>query len=228
MERLGRNELKIAKKIEEFKKLADNLLERLNKSRGKMLEIKIPEYSLKKIDGYTTSAVSYLTYLAGAGAAGVATGFAVYGGVMALGTASTGTVISALSGAAATKATLAAIGGGSIAAGGGGIALGTTILSGVSIAPVFVFAGWAYDKCAEEALRNARATKEQINSAIQKIEKRKDFFEKSEKYARSINQIISSLSVELGGYFDHLVSVSKVIEEAEKLNDDLKKRNLMK
>lgn len=46
---------------------------------------------------------------------------------MALGTASTGTAIFALSGAAATNATLAALGGGSLAAEGGEIALGTTI-----------------------------------------------------------------------------------------------------
>lgn len=49
-------------------------------------------------------------------------------GVMAWGTASTGTAISALSGAAATNATLAALGGGSIATGGGGIAAGTALL----------------------------------------------------------------------------------------------------
>lgn len=44
------------------------------------------------------------------------------------GTASTGTAISALSGAAADSAILAYIGGGALAAGGGGTALGSTIL----------------------------------------------------------------------------------------------------
>jgi hypothetical protein len=51
------------------------------------------------------------------------TGWAVYGGVMQLGAASTGTLISSLSGAAATNATLAWLGGGSLAAGGGWIRL---------------------------------------------------------------------------------------------------------
>lgn len=45
------------------------------------------------------------------------------------GTASTGTAISALSGAAATKAALAWLGGGAIAAGGGGMAAGNALLA---------------------------------------------------------------------------------------------------
>ena len=49
--------------------------------------------------------------------------------VSAYGTASTGTAISGLSGAAATNATLAWFGGGSVAAGGGGVAVGTAVLA---------------------------------------------------------------------------------------------------
>jgi hypothetical protein len=52
-------------------------------------------------------------------------------GMLYLGTASTGTAISTLSGAAATNAALAALGGGSIATGGGGIAAGTALLGTV-------------------------------------------------------------------------------------------------
>ena len=48
----------------------------------------------------------------------------------AWGTASTGTAIATLSGAAATNASLALLGGGTLAAGGGGVALGTAVLSG--------------------------------------------------------------------------------------------------
>jgi len=46
--------------------------------------------------------------------------------------ASTGTAISSLSGAAATNAALAWLGGGTLAAGGGGVAAGTTIVAAVS------------------------------------------------------------------------------------------------
>lgn len=45
------------------------------------------------------------------------------------GTASTGTAISALSGAAATNAALAWLGGGALAAGGGGMAAGQALLA---------------------------------------------------------------------------------------------------
>ena len=55
--------------------------------------------------------------------------------------ASTGTAISSLSGAAATNATLAWLGGGSLAAGGGGMAAGTVVLAGVAVVPALVVGG---------------------------------------------------------------------------------------
>ena len=76
--------------------------------------------------------------LAFANVMGVGAGAALSTGAMSLvatfGTASTGTAISSLSGAAATNATLAWFGGGSIAAGGGGVAMGTVVLSGGTLA----------------------------------------------------------------------------------------------
>ena len=66
-------------------------------------------------------------------AAAMGTPTFVTGTVSALATASTGTAISTLSGAAATNATLAWLGGGSLATGGGGVAVGATVLSGLTI-----------------------------------------------------------------------------------------------
>lgn len=74
---------------------------------------------------------------AGAGAAGAGLGVAVVtmgptvamGVATTFGVASTGTAISALSGAAATNAALAWLGGGALAAGGGGMAAGETFLA---------------------------------------------------------------------------------------------------
>ena len=77
-----------------------------------------------------------------ASAVGIGVGSIATLGTMAAigtwGTASTGTAIATLSGAAYTNAILAWIGGGSIAAGGGGVALGTTILSGGTIVVAIV------------------------------------------------------------------------------------------
>lgn len=74
---------------------------------------------------------------AGAGAAGAGLGVAVVtmgptvamGVATTFGVASTGTAISALSGAAATNAALAWLGGGALAAGGGGMAAGEAFLA---------------------------------------------------------------------------------------------------
>jgi hypothetical protein len=56
----------------------------------------------------------------------------VTGAVTALATASTGTAISALSGAAASNAVLAWLGGGAIAAGGGGVVAGEAVLASLT------------------------------------------------------------------------------------------------
>lgn len=84
-----------------------------------------------------------------AGGIGAATGAlasaATLGLVATLGTASTGTAIAGLSGAAATNATLAWIGGGSLAAGGGGVAAGSAIMTGgVAVIVIGVGAGIMY------------------------------------------------------------------------------------
>lgn len=98
-----------------------------------------------------------------AGAAGVTavlgTPALVTGAVGALATASTGTAISGLSGVAASNATLAWLGGGSLAAGGGGMAAGaaalTTITAGatgvVALLSVGTIASAHYSKKLTEA-----------------------------------------------------------------------------
>lgn len=81
----------------------------------------------------------------GAAAGAAVGGVAAYGAFVAaasLGTASTGVAISTLSGVAATNATLALLGGGTLAAGGAGVAGGTMVLAGIVAAPAAIlFAG---------------------------------------------------------------------------------------
>ena len=85
--------------------------------------------------------------LGAAAVSGVAASIALAGvptattaAVGAFAAASTGTAISSLSGAAATNATLAWLGGGSLAAGGGGMAAGAAVLSTITYATTGVFA----------------------------------------------------------------------------------------
>ena len=83
--------------------------------------------------------VNFAGSLAGGAVAGTAGGalaaFGAYGAAQALAVASTGTAISTLSGAAATNATLAFFGGGSLATGGLGMAGGTAVLGGLVAGP---------------------------------------------------------------------------------------------
>lgn len=90
-------------------------------------------------------------------AAGALTAIGAYGGVMSFGAASTGTAIASLSGAAATNATLAFLGGGTLAAGGLGIAGGTMVLGGLVAGPALAVLGFTLSSKASANLDNARS-----------------------------------------------------------------------
>ena len=89
---------------------------------------------MKKIDMQASDALKTMGVAGGFGAVALAgTPVLVTNAVMAIGAASTGTAISSLSGVAATNATLAWLGGGSLAAGGGGMAAGAAVLTGITV-----------------------------------------------------------------------------------------------
>lgn len=221
LEMLGRKELDIGKSLGEFKILADKLLQQLNAGRQHKLEIHIPKHELQRIENYSYTAVGVLGSVAGAGVAGAAAGFAVYGGVMTLGAASTGTAISALSGAAATKATMAAIGGGSLATGGLGIAGGTAILGAAVAAPVLAIAGWAYNSHGEEALRNAHKADREVNAAVEKLAQAIKQLAATEGYARKIKQALLSIYDQFSLYFYSLKDIDNFLEDVKGRNADI-------
>lgn len=80
---------------------------------------------------------------------GYATAAGMYTAVTIFCSASTGTAISSLSGIAAKNAALAWFGGGAISVGGGGIALGTTVLGVVALAPALFIFGLSRKSSAE-------------------------------------------------------------------------------
>lgn len=155
----------------------------------------------------------------GAGVGGAAAAYAVYGGVMALAAASTGTPIAALSGVAAYNATLAAIGGGSLAAGGFGMAGGAAILGGVVAAPILAIAGWAYASHAEKALEHAYTTQEQVNDAIEKMELAKTQFRRTRSYVRQIHAATEDIYSVFKKYFSHLKEMNDFIERGGNLDE---------
>ena len=105
------------------------------------------------------SMATFAGSLAGGAVAGTAGGalaaFGAYGAAQALACASTGTAIASLSGAAATNATLAFFGGGSLAAGGLGMAGGTAVLGGLVAGPALMVMGFVAGHAAKKDLEKA-------------------------------------------------------------------------
>lgn len=101
---------------------------------------------------------------------GAALAFGAYNGTMLLATASTGTAISSLGGVAATNATLAWLGGGSLAAGGYGMAGGMMVLGGIVAGPALAIFGHVLGNKGEEALNKARSNMEQARTISEQAE----------------------------------------------------------
>ncbi|WP_047976353.1 hypothetical protein [Muribacter muris] len=172
IESVGNLRLHIGGRVKELKEMAEKLQEKLKLiSSEKTFNFNISNIKLKRIDAFGLSVAEFTTGIASGAIAGGVAAYAAYGGTMALATASTGTAISSLAGAAATKATLASLGGGSLAAGGFGIAGGTALLGGVVAAPIIAIAAWTYASNAEENLSKARQYKRDAENAIEKMEK---------------------------------------------------------
>ena len=104
-------------------------------------------------------AASFMGGAVAGGVGGAVAAFGAYGAATTLATASTGTAIASLNGAAATNATLAFFGGGSLAAGGLGMAGGTAVLGGLVAGPALMVMGLITGAKASANLDNAYANK---------------------------------------------------------------------
>lgn len=108
------------------------------------------------------------------GAAGIAggalTAFGAYSAASALATASTGTAISTLSGIAASNATLAFFGGGSLAVGGMGIAGGMAVLGGLVTGPALLVMGMIVGAKAGKNLEEAKTRAAQTDQYCEEME----------------------------------------------------------
>ena len=150
---------------------------------------------------------------AGTLGAGALAGLATYGSVGLLGTASTGTAIGTLSGAAATNATLAWLGGGSLATGGMGMAGGKVVLGGIVAAPVLLVGGLLLASKAEEAKENAR-------SNLAKAEAAAEAMQNAEIAARSIGRMADQTRSVLQDLCGHLSKDTAALQRIVRGNDD--------
>ena len=107
---------------------------------------------------------------AAAGAVGGAlTAVGAYGAAMTFATASTGTAISTLGGAAATNATLAFFGGGSLASGGLGMAGGVYVLGGLVAGPALMVMGMITEAKSKAKLEKALSNKAQADEIVESL-----------------------------------------------------------
>ncbi|KGN80009.1 hypothetical protein HQ35_06605 [Porphyromonas cangingivalis] len=198
MDILGENEMKVLSKFQSFSDLFERIKNRPDFDDVKIGNVSIPKFEGEEIRKASVGASLLVGGLGGA-ALGTAGGFAASGAttaaVMALGSASTGTAISALSGAAATNATLAALGGGSLAAGGGGVALGTTILGAATLG-VGLLVGGVIFSCTGSSLSNkADKAWEQMQSNEKKINKICNYLSDLQRTSERYNTTLSRMSL---------------------------------
>jgi hypothetical protein len=109
------------------------------------------------------------------------------------GTASTGTAIGGLSGAAAHSATLAWLGGGSLAAGGGGMALGSLVLGGIALGPALLVGGFMLGSKGEKALTKAVEYQAKVDIEIDKIIAVEEFLQKVQDRICELGNLVDEL-----------------------------------
>lgn len=201
MDKLGKHEMTILASFKTFSELFERLHNKPSFKTIKIGEYTLPQFDRQKIEDASVGASVLLGGLGGA-ALGTAGAFAASGAttaaVMALGTASTGTAISTLSGVAATNATLAALGGGSVAAGGGGMALGTMVLGGATLGVGLLIGGLIFSISGSHIKGKAEKALQQV------IE--------NERKGKQIVQYLKELKVIADRYDTALMRVNAVYE----------------
>ncbi len=143
----------IAKFIETFSKIRNFDVKALPLTKEPLIE----KFDVAEIKADEIKFMNMLAGAAGGLAAGGAMAFGAFGAVGTFAAASTGTAIASLSGAAATNATLAWLGGGALAAGGGGMAAGAAVLGGIVAGPALAIFGCVVGAKASAKLDQAKS-----------------------------------------------------------------------
>lgn len=216
MDDLGKKELEILNSFEKFAQVFEKIQGKPQFKTYNKDGVNIPEYNAEELKKVSVGAGILLGGIGGA-AVGTAGGFAAAGAttaaVMALGTASTGTAIASLSGAAATNAVLAAIGGGAIAAGGGGIALGTTILGAATLGVGLLVGGVIFNITGSSLSDKADEAWSQMKKSEREIDKICSYMKELSSTAIKFDNAISTVN---RVYINHLNKLTDIVDVKKK------------
>lgn len=224
--------ISVNENINEFGKYR---LESLRNSTGKFLgvlrdlnqESRLKEYeilnrididchTINRMEDVDMAASRALKNTATVGALGAAAAMGtpalVTSAVGAFATASTGTAISTLSGVAATNATLAWLGGGSLAVGGGGVAAGTTVLACVTATATagvgLIAAGLIATTYYAKKLTEVKEYQKLIESSVEDMEKLWMILEEIHKRTGELTNVTRELEHRLVNELEFLLPLS--------------------
>ena len=131
--------------------------------------VHIDENTFQELKELGNFAIEVAGGVAAGAVGGALTALGAYGAATTFASASTGTAIAALSGAAASNATLAFFGGGSLAAGGLGVAGGMAVLGGLVAGPALMVMGMITGAKSQEKLENALSNKAQADEIVESL-----------------------------------------------------------
>ncbi len=129
--------------------------------------------------------------VAGSAIGGVLAAYGAYVGVGMLASTAGGVAIAELSGAAATNATLAWLGGGALSVGSFGMVGGMAVFGGLVAGPALAILGAFSASKMEEKLENAKAYYSQVEKAVKKADAIIDQFQAIEKMAKLFTKQIT-------------------------------------
>ncbi|MEU3704132.1 hypothetical protein AB0E82_17815 [Streptomyces anulatus] len=144
--------------------------------------------------GLDVDAVAWIGGALGSAAAGAGAGAGITAAASSFGVASTGVAISGLTGAAAESATLALLGGGSLASGGGGMALGATALNFVTIGPALLVGGLVAKSQGAKAMTRIREFEAEVAVAIAELDETDTRLKGVDARAAELRELLADLT----------------------------------
>ncbi|OEJ14664.1 hypothetical protein BFL38_07420 [Brachyspira hampsonii] len=241
LEALGREKIyvfdvSIKRFIESFEKLKNV---EISDSVGinEINKLKFDKAYFEELKECSLQVTSMLAGGIGGVGAGALAAFGAYSATMTFAAASTGTAIASLSGVAATNATLAFLGGGSLAAGGFGMAGGMAVLGGLVAGPALAVMGFvalgASSKKLDDAYSNlAEANKiseelETLRVSTNFIRRRSQMFERllirvDSLYSEAIDNLEEVINQQGIDYSSYTEEAKKVVASNIKLTQTIK------